>query len=287
VYKLAVVPAAGKGTRLGGDIPKIFVEIKSGVTPWSILRDLLTPLVDHIELVLSPWAAQTYGGFVEGDNVGISIQPVPLGMGDAVFCAREQIEKADMLVVVWGDQVNLSKGTIQWAMENYDTILKDSALAAPIVVPLVKIENPYTQYVFSPFGELEKVLQQREGDITFASGWSDVGVFVICPLTWWENLDYAPDGLSISAGLLHLADLWDEYAKLPEAKGTVTGELNFLPFLQYLNHTFHDWVKPLDVTPYKGRSFATRSWPESIVNEARGLNTPEDLEFVRERLSNG
>lgn len=231
---VAVIPAAGKGTRLGLDSPKIFTSITLTVSPWTILREALAPLVDHIEVVLPPpWTAY------EGYKVGISIQPEPLGMGDAVFCA--DWHDADTIVVVWGDQIGLSADTVAQALGEHDGTPKT------VIVPMVQVKNPYTDYVFEPDGHLHEVLQAREGDTPRLNGWADVGVFVLST----EGLRYAWDGYKIDHGF----------------RGG--GELNFLPFLVYLAH--HGW----DVDGI----------PVDDPDEARGLNTPEDLEWARARFA--
>ena len=65
----AVIPAGGRGTRLGGDLPKILTPLTARDTIWSILYAKLSPLVDHIHLILSPDGATVWsvriGGFID------------------------------------------------------------------------------------------------------------------------------------------------------------------------------------------------------------------------------
>jgi bifunctional UDP-N-acetylglucosamine pyrophosphorylase/glucosamine-1-phosphate N-acetyltransferase len=79
----ALIPAAGRGTRLGSDRPKILTPLTAQETIWSILYARLSPLVDHIHLVLSPQGAPAFPP--PPANVSISIQPTAIGMGDAIF----------------------------------------------------------------------------------------------------------------------------------------------------------------------------------------------------------
>ena len=58
----AVIPAAGRGTRLGANGPKILTPLTDTQTVWDILHGRLAPLVDHIHLVLSPEGVP--GGYV-------------------------------------------------------------------------------------------------------------------------------------------------------------------------------------------------------------------------------
>lgn len=57
----AVIPAAGRGTRLGSGIPKIMIEIAGGVTVWHLLYRRLRPRSEHVHVVVSPKARPRSG----------------------------------------------------------------------------------------------------------------------------------------------------------------------------------------------------------------------------------
>src|SRR4029077_5900171 len=46
----AVIPAAGRGTRLGIDLPKLLVPVTEADTIWSVLKDKIKRYVDHIHV---------------------------------------------------------------------------------------------------------------------------------------------------------------------------------------------------------------------------------------------
>jgi bifunctional UDP-N-acetylglucosamine pyrophosphorylase/glucosamine-1-phosphate N-acetyltransferase len=96
----AVIPAAGRGTRLGGNGPKILIRLTAQNTIWSILYAKLSPLVDHIHLVLSPDGAAAFPPLPA--KVSRSIQSEPIGMGDAIFRGYEVWSNYDAVLVVWG-----------------------------------------------------------------------------------------------------------------------------------------------------------------------------------------
>ncbi|HKB96155.1 MAG TPA: NTP transferase domain-containing protein, partial [Rhizomicrobium sp.] len=107
----AVIPAAGRGSRLGADVPKILAPLTEHETIWSILHARLAPLVDHIHLVLSPEGARAFPP--PPQRVSTSIQPEPIGMGDAIFGAHAVWAKFDAMLIVWGDQVFVSSDTLR------------------------------------------------------------------------------------------------------------------------------------------------------------------------------
>ncbi len=230
----AVIPAAGRGTRLGLDVPKILTPLTGHDTVWSVLQARLAPLVAHIHLVLSPQGAAMFPPLPA--DISFSVQPEPLGMGDAIFRGFDVWSQYDAVLIVWGDQVFVSA----------DTLGRAIAALQPgrnLVLPVTRMAEPYVEYIFDS-GRLTNVLQTREGDTTTPNGFSDVGTFLL-----------NTNGLKL---------VWETY--LAQAtQGGQTGEINFLPFLPFL--AAQGWnVTALEVAD---------------ATEARGINTPQDLEFFR------
>jgi bifunctional UDP-N-acetylglucosamine pyrophosphorylase/glucosamine-1-phosphate N-acetyltransferase len=212
----AVIPAAGKGSRLGTTAPKILASLTGQETVWSVLHAKLAPLVDHIHLVLSPDGAAAFPALPP--HVSSSVQPVPTGMGDAIFGARAAWAAFDAILIVWGDQVFVSTDTLRRAL----AALSSSERRA--VMPVTRMTEPYVEYVFDG-PTLTKVLQTREGDKTMPNGFSDVGTFLL-----------ATGGLTAA---------WDSYMT-QAVRGRATSEVNFLPFLPFL--AAQGWaISPLEV----------------------------------------
>jgi bifunctional UDP-N-acetylglucosamine pyrophosphorylase/glucosamine-1-phosphate N-acetyltransferase len=244
----ALVPAAGRGTRLGADVPKVFVPLSDRVTIWNVLHDTLAPLADRIVLVLSPegnaYLEKNRAAFSPAsfEKTEIALQPEPRGMGDAIFGASNLWREADDLLIVWGDQVNLSRKTLEACLA-----LHAKTSGPSVTLPVVRQANPYVEYVFDGH-RLIDVRQSREGDLCEPNGFSDVGVFLL-------------------SGGVALRDEWRKY-RAEGADGTVTGEVNFLPFLVYLSG-----IARWPVNRYETCDPA----------EALGINTPAELALARER----
>ncbi len=212
----ALIPAAGRGTRLGTDRPKIFTPLTAHDTIWSILYGKLGPLVDHIQLVLSPDGASQLPSLPA--NVTVGIQPQPIGMGDAIFGGFDVWSQYDAVLVVWGDQVFVSGDTLRRTIAALDHSQNHA------VLPVTRMDKPYVEYVFEG-QRLTEVLQTREGDTTTPNGYSDVGTFLL-----------ATRGLNSA---------WEDYLKTAP-RGSGTGEINFLPFLPFLSAL--GWtITPLEV----------------------------------------
>ncbi|HEY4076047.1 MAG TPA: NTP transferase domain-containing protein [Rhizomicrobium sp.] len=200
----AVIPAAGRGTRLGLAGPKILTPLTDTETIWSILHRKLSPLADHVQIVLSPDGAAAFPPLPA--NASITIQPEPIGMGDAIFRGYDVWSGYDAILVVWGDQVFVSADTLN------RTIVAMTTPNREAVLPVTRMAAPYVEYVFDE-NLLTGVLQTREGDTTTSNGYSDVGTFLL--------------------GAKELYDAWNAYLRDGE-HGAQTGEINFLPFLPFL-----------------------------------------------------
>ena len=245
----AIVPAAGRGTRLNADVPKIFVPVLPDLTIWDAVRGQLSRVATPIILILSPegmnYRQNNPAAFCPDsfNNTVVALQSSPLGMGDAIFGAADLWREFDDLLIVWGDQFNLSLKTLSACIE-----LHASSEKPALTLPLVRAPHTYVEYVFDPSGRLTQIRQSREGDRCEPGGFSDVGVFLL-------------------SGGLALIEEWTRYRKGCEA-GSVTGEINFLPFLVHLSSI--GWP----VNRYETNDPA----------EAIGINTPEDLAFARQLL---
>ena len=236
-----IIPAAGRGTRLNYDRPKVFVPILENKMIIDFLYALVSPHCDGINLVLSP-DGKKYTDLIPVDKrIEVSIQENPIGMGDAIFKGYDFWSDYDYVYIIWGDQVNVSQNTME-LMTNY-------ARRKQAVIPLTPQKDPYVEYVFDQKNCLSNIKQSREGDNCKKNGLSDIGLF----------------GLPVNG----LQNFWESYLEKPSV-GKETNEINFLPFLTFLetNNLIH---------------FENFIVPD--VNESKGVNTPEDLLFFQKHFS--
>jgi bifunctional N-acetylglucosamine-1-phosphate-uridyltransferase/glucosamine-1-phosphate-acetyltransferase GlmU-like protein len=207
----ALIPAAGRGSRLGFDHPKILFPI-AGATILEWLLDLLKPLSERFVFVLSPSGAlpvEDAAARLLRERCAIAVQPEPLGMADAIQCGLAQVETRHTLIV-WGDQVALRPASLDFLMRLHQGIAQPAA-----VCPTLWRDRPYIHFEREESGRVTRVLQAREGDSMPERGESDSGVFLFRT----EALrQYLPRLLASS-----------------ECIGRKTGELNFLPIFPMLN----------------------------------------------------
>ena len=202
----AIIPAAGRGTRLGFDLPKILYPV-GGRTILEWLIQLIAPICSRLIVVASPAGAQAISERLEHLVPGkteVAVQTQPRGMADAIQSALPRLRTTHALVV-WGDQAALK-------LESLDMCARLHENAGPLAtVPTVIRKDPYIHLERDARNQVIRVLQAREGDTMPARGESDAGVFFF---------------RSIALGRL-VAELHRGGTGI----GSQTGEINFLPVL--------------------------------------------------------
>ena len=200
----ALIAAAGRGSRIKSDQPKILYPI-AGVSVMQRLVDLLSPFCARFVFVVSPVGCAAITTAAERICPGryeIAEQAVPTGMLDAVACGVPLI-RTPRCLVVWGDQAALRPESVRTCLA-----LHCGPLTPEATLPTLICNRPYIHLQRNAAGTITQVLQAREGDEMPAQGESDCGIFVFRT----EVLEKAIQG--DGSGL-----------------GRLTGERNFLPIL--------------------------------------------------------
>jgi len=170
----ALVPAAGRGSRLDFDQPKVLFPI-AGKTILEWLVDLLDPLCSQFEFVVSPQGEQPVAAVTSRLLPGlhrIAVQPEPRGMADAIACGLPLVETPHTMIV-WGDQVALRPASLEFAMR-----VHQGPAAPEATCPTLLRDHPYIHFERDSSGRVIRVLQAREGDGLPERGESDSGVFL-------------------------------------------------------------------------------------------------------------
>jgi bifunctional UDP-N-acetylglucosamine pyrophosphorylase/glucosamine-1-phosphate N-acetyltransferase len=244
--RLLVIPAAGLGSRLGAQVPKVLVRV-AGATMLDRLLDVYRHAVDRVVIVVNP----SFAGEVQrhaashrdADRIECVSQPSPTGMLDAILLGvpAAQRYRPSSVWVTWCDQVAVHPKTIGRLVE-----YTSSDVPAALVMPTVTRQHPYIHFDRDPAGRIMRVLHRREADVMPETGESDMGLFAMSPQAYVEWLP--------------------RYAETVET-GRATGERNFLPFI-----------------PWLAARHTVTTFPCEDPMEAVGINTPEDLAVVEAYL---
>ena len=204
-----VVPAAGRGTRLGSPVPKALTPVAGRpMIEWIVDRH--RPYCDRVVLVVHPGDRPAVEAAARRIDAAIVLaeQPAPTGMLDAILAGRESALAAspDRVWITWCDQVLISAGTTA-------RLARMEASAPAAVFPTSMQRDPYIHFDRAADGTLASVRQRREGDAMPPVGESDAGLFSL------SRQSFAVDLPAFAAGAGH---------------GGATAERNFLPFLVWL-----------------------------------------------------
>ncbi len=203
----AVVPAAGRASRLAFDKPKILYPV-AGRTILEWLLDFVAPNCARIVIVLSPGGREAVAPELERLIPGrfeIVIQETPLGMGDAVRAALPAVH-TPRVALIWGDQVAVQRASVEACLR-----LHAGPLAPAVTCQTVVRAHPYIHFDRDDDGTIAGLRQAREGDAMPDEGESDTGFFCFQAAALRELLAAS------------LADKND--------RGRSTGELNLLPVI--------------------------------------------------------
>jgi HAD superfamily hydrolase (TIGR01509 family) len=169
----AVIPAAGRGTRLGFHRSKILYPVAGRpILDW--LLDFLTPNCSKLVFVLSPEGSEDVTSELNQRIPGkfeVVIQETPTGMGDAVALGLAKVQTPHV-AVVWGDQVALRRSSVESSFR-----LHQGPLHPDLTCPTVLRSNPYIHFERDAQGSICGLLQKREGDVMPEHGESDTGFF--------------------------------------------------------------------------------------------------------------
>ena len=243
--RVLIVPAAGRGSRLGSELPKLLVPV-NGRPMIDYLLDRYRALVSKFLLVVSPAAADQVRRHRDArkDEVELLRQDSPTGMLDAILIPLRRVEelRCDEVWITWCDQVAVEAATVIRLAE-----AMGSTPGPDLAFPTVLSDDPYIHFSRDREGVIDSVLHRREGDPMPARGESDIGLFALSARAYVTELP--------------------EYAASAPL-GAATGERNFLPFI-----------------PWLARERRVETVPASSAIEAVGINTPEDLARVARHLS--
>ena len=155
---IGVVLAAGKGTRMKSDKPKVLHEIAG------------LPMLGHVLTALR--AAQTSGAVVvvspDGEQVRafaerfepraeVAVQEQALGTGDAVRAGLPHIGSTDAVIVVFGDTPLIRAETIS-------KMAGEIEAGRDIVVLGFQSADPtgYGRLILGPDGALERIVEEKD-----------------------------------------------------------------------------------------------------------------------------
>ncbi|MBE6050085.1 MAG: bifunctional UDP-N-acetylglucosamine diphosphorylase/glucosamine-1-phosphate N-acetyltransferase GlmU [Clostridium sp.] len=108
MYKCALVLAAGQGTRIKSDIPKVLHKVCGKEMVNHVIDNMREANIQDVNVIIGKGAELVKAG-TESRNVSYSLQEEQLGTGHAVKCAKEFLEGKDGVVVIFAGDAPLTK----------------------------------------------------------------------------------------------------------------------------------------------------------------------------------
>lgn len=243
-----IIPAAGRGTRLSFDGPKLLYPLAEK-TLLAHLIERYEPHIDLFVVVINPNAevdvSQALANALEHSSASflIDFQAQATGMLDAITMPMQSLQAhyndIDNVWISWCDQASITARTASNVEQQLALLAQQSEVY--MTLPTAKVSQPYIHMQRNKSGEIIKVLQRRENDVMPDVGENDCGLFAMSKAAYFNELK--------------------EFSSIDQTMGNETQERNFLPFIAWLNRN----------APVK--TFAAASDIESL-----GINTVADAE---------
>lgn len=163
-----VVLAAGKGKRMGIDIPKVLVPLKGEPVLYHILRSIRAADIDSRPVVVvgenKPLveAALIAGGF----DAEYAVQAEQLGTGHAVRAAESAAHSAESVLVLYGDHPFVSPATIKNIIRLHTTERATLTLATLIVPDFEGWRVSFADFgriIRSADGAINRIVEKKDG----------------------------------------------------------------------------------------------------------------------------
>ncbi len=216
----ACVLAAGKGTRMGGDRPKVLFEANGKpLLEWA-LSALSDAGVDDCVAVLGYKKDDVLARLPTG--VRWAEQSPQLGTGHAVRCARDSFpETAENLIVTYGDMPLVTPGTYKTLVD----IRRREQADAVVLTVGIPPDSRFGRIVRDGEGRVLRIVEYKDAsDGERAIGEGNAGVYCFNPAALWPALEKITN--DNAQGEYYLTDV---VAVFLAQGGTVVAHLSDVP----------------------------------------------------------
>lgn len=204
-----VILAAGKGKRMGSEMPKPLVRIAGEPMLAHLMRNVGESGVDARPVVVVAPDAKDLFVDALADTCDFALQTEQLGTGHAVLSAKEMIGDADRVMVLYGDHPFIPAHVLRGLVELHDA---NTHAVAMLTCTVPSFDAPYD--IFKSWG---RVLRDDTGEVVAIREAKDASVgelavrevnpaMYLFPTAWmWERLPLL--GTANASGEMYLTDL--------------------------------------------------------------------------------
>lgn len=152
----AVILAAGKGTRMNSDLPKVVQEIEHRPMVEYVIDAVRDAGADEICLVVG-YQADVVKNRVKS-KVSYAMQKEQLGTGHAVKCARDFIGTEGSTLVLCGDTPVITGKTLKKLIQHHH----ENANAITVLSAFVENPTGYGRIIRDRNGDFVKIVEQKD-----------------------------------------------------------------------------------------------------------------------------
>ena len=157
MYKCALILAAGQGTRIKSNLPKVLHKVCGKEMVNHVIDTMRTAKIDDINVIIGK-GAELVKSSTMSRSVSYSLQEEQLGTGHAVKCAIEFLkDKKGIVGIFAGDAPLIKSNTIE---ELFDTHIKNNNMAT-LLTSIVNDPTGYGRVVRSG-DEVIKIVEHKD-----------------------------------------------------------------------------------------------------------------------------
>lgn len=157
----AVILAAGKGTRMNSDLPKVVHEVAGRPMVCHVVDACFDAGCTHVVLVVGYQAERVKAAVGDRPGVSFALQAEQLGTGHAVMCARDELapavdQKLDALVLC-GDGPLIRSRTLTQLLSRH----RQSRASATLATAVVEDATGYGRIVRDSAGRFDRIVEHK------------------------------------------------------------------------------------------------------------------------------
>lgn len=152
-----VILAAGKGTRMGSDKPKVLLQIGGKPILQHLIESIKSSGIDGVPVVVVNPDSGTGVCEAFGEACNYAVQEEPLGTGHAVMSAKDAVGESDAVIVLYGDHPFVSQDALRRLVEIHS--------ATSPAVTIMTTTVPSFDGWYSAFLHWGRILRDTDGHI--------------------------------------------------------------------------------------------------------------------------
>lgn len=157
----SIILAAGKGTRMKSNIPKVLHRVAGSPMLFFPITVLKTLKAGRVIVVIGHGAEEVRAAF-KGEDIGFCVQEEQLGTGHAVMVALKELKGFDGdVLILSGDVPLITAGTVTGLMALHRKAGRKKA-ALTLVTTVIEAPNGYGRIVRNEKGDIVRIVEDKD-----------------------------------------------------------------------------------------------------------------------------